>query len=96
MSTTFNRQTRRARLCIGRQLTRSGRQRRHTMNRVWLAAYGHDLGRIAERISGRIELPGELVALLSPECLPGVVSPDDRRTLDHAARALLTGDGSRR
>jgi hypothetical protein len=77
----FNRQTRRAALCIGDR--RPVRRRRATspISRIWLAAYGRDLARIAERIAGELVLPAELSDLLSPACVPTSMSVRDRWAL---------------
>jgi hypothetical protein len=77
----FNRQTRRAALCIGGRRRVHRRRARSPISRIWLAAYGRDLARIAERIAGDLVLPAELSDLLSPACLPTPMSVRDRRAL---------------
>jgi hypothetical protein len=68
MRANYNRQTRRAALC-SRTRGWCHHERAVSARRVWLTAYGHDLARVAERVE--LELPAELVELLSPACLPG-------------------------
>jgi hypothetical protein len=65
MRTRFNRQARRAALC--NKPCRDG-DRKHviSLERVWLAAYGRDLARLAERIE--LELPAEIAGPRSPVC----------------------------
>jgi hypothetical protein len=60
-----------------------------------MTAYGHDLARVAGRIADQLELPAELVGLLSPACIPTVErtgslrqSSGDERTPERAGRAL--------
>ena len=77
MRTHYNRQARRAALCVGaRGLER--RRRASPVRRVWLTAYGRDLAQVATRIGERIQLPRDLVELLSPAGLPTCAGVDDR------------------
>jgi hypothetical protein len=57
---------------------RRTRTRSRSLSRVWLTAYGRDLAQVAARVGDRIELPPELVDLLSPACLPGSTGFGDR------------------
>jgi hypothetical protein len=66
MRTRFNRQARRAALCNETCRRGEGRKRVISLERVWLAAYGRDLARLAERID--LELPAEIAEPLSPVC----------------------------
>ena len=69
MRTHYNRQARRAALCVGVP-TRHSRRRASPVRRIWLTAYGRDLAQVATRIGERIQLPRDLVELLSPAGLP--------------------------
>ena len=95
MRANCNRQARRVALCLYesemdviRARGPRGHKRAISRGSVWLTAYGHDLARVAERIE--FELPAELVALLSPACLPTAASlgsprqrPTEGRTWAH-------------
>jgi len=99
MRANYNRQARRAALCLhGSEMdvirARGPRdhQRPISRGRVWLAAYGHDLSRVAERIE--VELPTELVALLSPACLPTPASLGSPRQLPTEGRTRAHRSGT--
>jgi hypothetical protein len=72
-----NRQARRVDLCIGSR-RRQRRARASAVSGIWLTAYGRDLAQVAARIGDGIQLPPELVDLLSPACLPSSASITDR------------------
>jgi hypothetical protein len=63
----YNRQARRAALCIGAR-RRHRRRRSNPLRRIWLTAYGRDLAKIAARIGD--ELSPEMTELLSPAGIP--------------------------
>jgi hypothetical protein len=67
MRAIYNRQARRAALCNGACSGLRGGERATSPARLWLTAYGQDLAQLAERVE--LELPTELVELLSPICL---------------------------
>jgi len=90
MRANYNRQSRRVALC-SKARGWHGHGRTTSPKSVWLTAYGHDLAPVAERIE--LELPAELVYLLSPACLPTPASLGSRgqsapggRTLDPLRR----------
>lgn len=64
MRTTYNRQIRRAGLCVRPQEQR-GHRLSFSPRRLALTADGHDLAQVAARIAEELELSPELVDLLA-------------------------------
>jgi hypothetical protein len=83
----YNRQARRAGLCIRARPPR-GRERAISPGRVALTAYGSGLAEFAAYIADGLELPTELVELLSPACLPTSAGLGPRREPSPHGRML--------
>src|SRR5262245_29472703 len=86
-----NRQTRRSSLC-NRARRPSGRRRVISPGRVALTAYGPGVAEIASFIADDLELPGEMVELLSPA---GVPSAHSGRMFERELQAVV-GSGRER
>jgi hypothetical protein len=86
----YNRQARRASICIGARRPR-GRKRVISPGRVALTAHGPCVAEVAAWIGDEIELPAEISELLSIDLLAPAHYPIDGRTLERAAKALTGG-----
>jgi hypothetical protein len=84
MRSNFNRQARRAGLCIGAR-RRGGRRRVISSGRVALTAHGPGVAETAAEIADELELTAELVELLSAAGLPPISSG---RTFEAELQAL--------
>jgi hypothetical protein len=88
----YNRQTRRARLCINARRPRHGVRVATSRRRVArLTAQGGDLAADAARAADDLELPAEIRKLLSPAYIPAATGVRARQRVWNDMQRLLVG-----